>query len=50
MTTEVTVLLEALMQTFIKQGELQTANSPAKIAKLNVLETGIHLATTATLM
>ena len=30
---------------FIKHGELQAANSPAKIAKLNVLETDIHLAT-----
>ena len=33
------------MQKFIKYSELQAANSPAKIAKLNVLETGIHLAT-----
>ena len=45
MTTEVPVLLETLMQKFIKQSELQTANSPAKIIILNVLETGIHLAT-----
>ena len=45
MTTEVTVILETLMQKFIKQSELQAPNSPAKIAKLNVLETGIHLAT-----
>ena len=44
MTTEVTVLLEFLMQKFIKQSELQAANNPAKIAKLNVFETGIHLA------
>ena len=44
MTTEVTVLL-TLMHKFIKQSELQAANSPAKIAKLKVLETGIHLAT-----
>ena len=36
MTTEVTVILETLMQEFIKQSELQAANSPAKIAKLNV--------------
>ena len=33
------------MQKFIKQSELQAVNSPAKISKLNVLETGIHLAT-----
>ena len=45
MTIEVTVLLETLMQKFIKQSELQAANSPAQNAKLNVLETGIHLAT-----
>ena len=45
MTTEVTILLETLMQKYIKQSELQAANSPAKIAKFNVLETGIHLAT-----
>ena len=32
------------MQKFIKQNELQAANSPAKIPKLNVLETGIHWA------
>ena len=45
MTIEVTVLLEILMQKFIKQSELQAANNPVKIAKLNVLETGIHLVT-----
>ena len=45
MTTEEIVLLETLMPKFIKQSELQAANSPAKIAKLDVLETGIHLAT-----
>ena len=45
MTTEVTVLLETWMQKFIKQRELQAANRPAKLAKLNALETGIHLAT-----
>ena len=45
MTIEVTVLLETLMQKFIKQSELQTSNSPVKITKLNALETGIHLAT-----
>ena len=45
MTTEATVLLETLMQKFIKQSELQAANSPAKIAKLNVLETGVQLLT-----
>ena len=44
MTTEVTVLLGTLLQEFIKQSELQAANTPAKIAKLNVLETGIHSA------
>ena len=43
-TTEVTVLLETLMQKFIKQGEMQAANSAVKIAKLNVMETSIHLA------
>ena len=36
------------MQKFIKQSVSQAANSPAKIAKLNVLETGIHLATADT--
>ena len=45
MTTEVTVLLETLMQKFTKHSELQAANSPAKSAKLNVFETGIHLET-----
>ena len=45
MTTEVTVLLETLMQKFIKESEFQVANNLAKIAKLNALETGIHLAT-----
>ena len=45
MTTEVTVLLENLMQKFIKQSELQAANSSSKVAKLNVLVTGIHLET-----
>ena len=45
MTTYIAVLLEILMQIFIKQSELQAANSLGKIAKLNVLETGIHLAT-----
>ena len=43
MSTEVTVLLETLMQKFIKQSSLQAENSPAKFAKLKVLETGIHL-------
>ena len=33
------------MQKFIKQSELQAANSPAKIARLNVFDAGIHLAT-----
>ena len=42
--TKVTVLLETLMQKFIKQSEMQAANSPVKIAKLNVMETGIHVA------
>ena len=45
MTPEVTVILGTLMQKFIKQSELQAANSPAKITKLKVLETGIHVAT-----
>ena len=31
MTTEVTVLLEILMQKFIKQSDLQAENSPAKL-------------------
>ena len=43
-TPEVTVLLETLMQKFIKQSEMQAANSAVKIAKLNVMETSIHLA------
>ena len=33
MTTEVNVVLETLMQKFTKQSELQSAHSPAKIAK-----------------
>ena len=33
--TEVTILLETLMQKFIKQSEMQAANSAVKIAKLN---------------
>ena len=40
---EVTVLLETLMQKFVKQSEMQAANSPVKIAKLIVMETGIHV-------
>ena len=36
------------MKKFIKQSELQAVNSLAKIAKLNLLETGIHLATADT--
>ena len=42
--TEVTALLETLMQKFIKQSEMQAANSAVKIAKLNVMETSIHVA------
>ena len=42
--TEVTVLLETLMQKFVKQSEMQAANSAVKIAKLNVMKTSIHLA------
>ena len=41
---EVTVLLETLMHKFVKQSELQEANTPAKIGRLNVMETAIHLA------
>ena len=40
---EVTVLLETLMHKFVKQSELQEANTPAKIGRLNVMETAIHL-------
>ena len=43
-TTEVTVLLETLMQKFIKQSEMQAANTVVKIAKLNVMDTTIHVA------
>ena len=32
------------MQKFIKQSKMQAANSPIKIAKLNIMETGIHVA------
>ena len=32
------------MQKFIRKSEMQAANSPVKIAKLNVMETGIHVA------
>ena len=32
------------MQELIKQSEMQAANSPVKIAKLNVMETGINVA------
>ena len=42
--TKVTVLLGILMQKFIKQSEMQAADSPVKIAKLHVMETGIHVA------
>ena len=42
--TEVTVLLETLMQKFIKQSEMQAANTAVKIAKLNVRDTTIHVA------
>ena len=45
MATELTVLLETLMQKFIKQTELQEASTPAKIARLNVMNTGIHAPT-----
>ena len=45
MTTEVAVLLETFMQKFVIQRKLQAAKSLAKIAKLIVLETDIHLAT-----
>ena len=41
---EVTVLLETLMHKFVKQSELQEANTAAKIGRLNVMETAIHLA------
>ena len=43
-TTEVTVLLETLMQKFIKKSEMQAANTVVKIAKLNVMDTTIHVA------
>ena len=43
--TELTVLLETLMQKFIKQTELQVASTPAKIVKLNVMDTGIYVPT-----
>ena len=43
-TTEITVLLETLMQKFIKQSEMQAANTVVKIAKLNVIDTTIHMA------
>ena len=42
--TEVTFLLETLMQNFMKQSEMQAVNSAVKIAKLNVMKTSIHLA------
>ena len=42
--TEETVLLETLMQKLIQQSEMQAANIPIKIAKLNIMETGIHVA------
>ena len=41
--TEITVLLETLMQKFTKQSEMQAANSAVKIAKLNIMETSIYL-------
>ena len=43
MTNEVSIVLEALMQKFVKKDNLKSADSPAKIAKLNVMETSIHL-------
>ena len=48
MTTEVTVLLETLMQKSKNEVALQAENSPAKNAELNVLETSIYLATADT--
>ena len=42
--SEVTVLLETLMQKLVKQSEMQAANSLMKIAKLNVMEKGIYVA------
>ena len=35
---------ETLMQKFIKQSEMQAANTVVKIAKLNVMDTTIHVA------
>ena len=43
MANEVSIVLEALMQKFVKKDNLKSADSPAKIAKLNVMETSIHL-------
>ena len=37
-------MLETLTQKFIKQSEMQAANGTVKIAKVNVIETSIHLA------
>ena len=45
LTTELTVLLDILMRKFIKQSEMDKANSPAKMIKLNVGAPAIHVAT-----
>ena len=37
-TTEIVSLLGNLMQRFVKYSILESANNPAKIAKLNVLD------------
>ena len=43
MTNKVSIVLEALMQKFVKKDNLKSADSPAIIAKLNVMETSIYL-------
>ena len=42
---EVVVLLTNLMQRFIKQSELEAANTPSKIATLDVTEAALYVKT-----
>ena len=44
-TTELSVLLDILMRKFIKQSEMDEANSPAKMIKFNVEAPAIHVTT-----
>ena len=45
LTSEVVVLLTNLMQRFIRQSELEAANTPSKIARLDVTEAALYVKT-----